>query len=77
MRRQEGREEGEKRNSLRLFVRNDDDPEWYKVSVNNATRFELAMDMVSIGMSFRQTAGAIQLTRERTKQAILSGVSDQ
>ena len=70
MRRQEGREEGEKRNSLRLFVRNDDDPEWYKVSINNATRFELAMDMVSIGMSFRQTAGAIQLTRERTKQAL-------
>ena len=44
---------------------------------NNATRFELAMDMVAIGMSFRHTAGAIQLARERTKQAILSGMSDQ
>ena len=67
----------QKRGSLRLFVKDDADLEWYHVSINNATRFELATDMVAIGMSFRHTAGAIQLARERTKQAILSGMSDQ
>ena len=54
----------QKRGSLRLFVKDDADPEWYHVSINNATRLELAMDMVAIGMSFRHTTGVIQLACE-------------
>ena len=54
----------ERRNSLKLLAKNEADPEWYVVVIPNATRFELAMDMVFIGMSFRQTAGAMQLVRE-------------
>ena len=52
------------------------DPDWYVVVIPHATRFELAMDMVPIGMSFRQTASAMQLVRECTKQALFSGVND-
>jgi hypothetical protein len=39
-------------------------------------RFELAMDHVSIGMSFRQVAAAIQHAKDHTKTATLSGMND-
>jgi len=39
-------------------------------------RFELVMDHVSIGMSLRQTATAIQHARDHTKTATLSGMND-
>jgi hypothetical protein len=38
--------------------------------------FELAMDHVSIGMSLRQAAAAIQHARDHTKTATLSGMND-
>ncbi len=49
----------EKTNALKLFVKNENDPDWYQVVIPNPMRFKLAMDHVSIGMSFRQAAAAI------------------
>jgi hypothetical protein len=49
----------EKTNALKLVVKNENDPDWYEVVIPNGMRFELAMDHVSIGMSFRQAATAI------------------
>jgi hypothetical protein len=39
-------------------------------------RFELAIDHISIGMSFKQAATAIQHARDHTKMATLSGMND-
>ena len=39
-------------------------------------RFELKMDHVSVGMSFRQTAAVIQHARDHTKTAKLTGMND-
>jgi hypothetical protein len=39
-------------------------------------RFELAMDHVSIDMSFRQAVATIQHARDHTKTAMLSGMND-
>jgi hypothetical protein len=39
---------------MKLFVQNEDDP-YYTVIIKNIMRFELTMDHVSIGMSFRKT----------------------
>jgi hypothetical protein len=66
----------EKTNALKLFVKNENDPDSYQVVIPNAMRFELAMDHVSIGMSFRQAATAIQHARDHTKTATLSGMND-
>jgi hypothetical protein len=49
----------EKTNALKLFVKNENDPYWYQVVIPNPMQFELAMDHVSISMSFRQAAAAI------------------
>jgi len=43
----------EKTNALKLFVKNENDPHWYQVVIPNAMWFELAMDHISIRMSFR------------------------
>jgi hypothetical protein len=48
-----------KTNTLKLFVQNENDPNWYQVIIPNAMQFELTMDHVSIGMSFRQAGAAI------------------
>jgi hypothetical protein len=66
----------EKTNALKLFVKNDNDPDWYQVVIPNAMQFELVMDHVSISMSFRQAATAIQHARDHTKTATLSGMND-
>ncbi|CAM6002565.1 unnamed protein product [Sphagnum balticum] len=66
----------EKTNALKLFVKNENDLDWYQVVIPNAMRFKLAMDHVSIGMSFRQATAAIQHTRDHTKTATLSGMND-
>ncbi|KAH8963535.1 hypothetical protein BDL97_04G017200 [Sphagnum fallax] len=55
----------EKTNALKLFV-----------VIPNPMRFKLAMDHVSIGMSFRQAAAAIQGARDHTKTATLSDMND-
>jgi hypothetical protein len=49
----------QKINAMALYVINEDDPGRYKVAIMNVLRYELAMDYVTIGMSFRQTSAAI------------------
>jgi hypothetical protein len=63
-----------KRNAMKSFVRQDDGS--YVVVVKNVTRFRLAIDHVSIGMSFRQTAKTIESAQKRTNVAKLLGVND-
>ena len=63
------------RATLKLFAKKEDAPDWYNVVISNATRFELAMDLVSHGLSFRQTAAAMQAVRERIKNATLTGMN--
>ncbi|KAH9572370.1 hypothetical protein CY35_02G145300, partial [Sphagnum magellanicum] len=55
----------EKTNALKLFVKNENDPNWYQVVIPNAMR-----------MSFRQAATAIKHVRDHTKTATLSGMND-
>jgi hypothetical protein len=60
----------EKVNAMKLFIKQSDK------STNKVTHFELAMDHVSIGMSFRQTAVAIQQAKDRTKMTKLARIND-
>jgi hypothetical protein len=62
-------------NTLKLFVK-DNSTGKYVVTIKNVTRYELAMDHVSCGMSFRQTAQAIEHAKRRTSTAKLAGVTD-
>jgi hypothetical protein len=66
----------EKTNTLKLFVKNENDPDRYRVVIPNAMQFELAMDHVSINMSFRQATAVIQHAKDHTKTATLSGMND-
>jgi hypothetical protein len=71
----------EKTNAMKLFILNEvdedeDDPHSYIVTIKNIMRFNLAMDHVGSGMSFRQTANAIQHAKERTKTAKLAGITN-
>jgi hypothetical protein len=65
----------EKVNAMKLFVKQSDKSTW-KLIIKNIMRFELAMDHVSIGMSFRQTLAAIQQTKDRTKTAKLARINE-
>jgi hypothetical protein len=65
----------EKVNAMKLFVKQSDELT-YKVTIKNVTCFELAMDHVSIGMSFRQTPTTIQQAKDLTKMAKLVGIND-
>jgi hypothetical protein len=65
----------QKRNAMKLFEKNEEKPQ-YTVTIKNIMRFELAIDHISIGMSFRQVAGAIQHAKDRTKMSKLSGIND-
>jgi len=49
----------EKVNDMKLYVKQFDKLT-YKVTIKNVTRFELAMDHVSISMLFRQIVATIQ-----------------
>jgi len=71
----------EKANTMKLFILNEvdedeDDPHSYTVTIKNIMRFNLAMDHVGSGMSFRRMASAIQHAKERTKTAKLAGITD-
>ncbi|CAM6020136.1 unnamed protein product [Sphagnum balticum] len=66
----------EKTHTMKLFVKDPNDDQMYNVTINNVMRYELVMDHVSIGMSFRQVAVAIQHTRDRAKVAKLTGIND-
>jgi hypothetical protein len=59
---------------MKLFEKNGEPH--YTATIKNIVRFELAIDHVSIGMSFRQVAGAIQHAKDRTKMSKLSGIND-
>lgn len=52
------------------------DPQSYLATNKNVERFDLSLSLVSIGMSFLQTAQAIQHSNERTKTGKLSGTND-
>jgi hypothetical protein len=65
----------QKRNAMKLFEKNEEEPH-YTATIKNIVRFELAIDHVSIGMSFRQVAGAIQHAKDRMKMSKLSGIND-
>ena len=65
----------EKKNMMKLFVQDEEDNDWYHVEITNVARFEFAMDLVGIGLSFRQAAGAMHLAREHTTAALLSGAN--
>jgi len=65
----------EKESAMKLFVKEEMADE-YVVSIRNTTRFHLAMDHISTGMSFRQAALAIQHAKGRLKAAKLLGVTD-
>ncbi len=73
----------EKTNAMKLFILNEvnededeDDPHPYTVTIKSIMRFNLAMDHVGSGMSFRQTASAIQHAKECTKTAKLASITD-
>ncbi len=64
--------------ALKLFVKevaNIDEDE-YVVTIKGTMRYELAMDHVSTGMSFRQVAAAMQHTKERCNLSKLGGIND-
>lgn len=65
----------EKINTMKLFVKQCDES-MYKVTIKNVTSFELAMDHVLIGMSFRQTTIAIQQAKDCTKTTKLVRIND-
>jgi hypothetical protein len=64
-----------KRNAMKMFEKNKEEP-YYTATIKNVVRFELAIDHISIGISFRQVAGAIQHAKDRTKLSKLSGIND-
>ncbi|CAK9228279.1 unnamed protein product [Sphagnum troendelagicum] len=66
----------EKTHAMKLFVKDPNDDQMYNVTINNAMRYELVMDHVSIRMSFRQVVATIQHTKDRAKVAKLTGIND-
>jgi hypothetical protein len=58
----------QKVNAMTLFVIDEDDPGRYKFFIKNVLRYELAMDYVSIGMSFGQASAAIEFARGRPQR---------
>ncbi|KAI2495067.1 hypothetical protein MHU86_19462 [Fragilaria crotonensis] len=65
----------ERTNAMKLFVK-DETSDMYVVHIKNVTRYELALDHVGSGMSFRQTATAIEHAKRRTSSAKLAGIND-
>ena len=59
---------------MKLFQLQEDGS--YQVTINNKLRFDLAMDYVSAGLSFRQAASAIEMTHKRLKNPLLVGLND-
>ncbi|CAK9216558.1 unnamed protein product [Sphagnum troendelagicum] len=60
---------------MKLFSKEEDEID-YTMTIKNVLRFELAINYVGIGMSFRQMAEAIQKAKDRTKTAKLAGLND-
>ncbi len=71
----------ENTNGMKLFILNEvdedeDDLHSYTVTINNIMRFNLAMDHVGNGMSFRHTTSAIQHAKEGIKTTKLASITD-
>ena len=64
-----------KANAMKLF-RLDEGGANYTVLIKNSLRFWLAIDHISVGLSFRQTAAVIEQHRVRTKNPKLVGLND-
>jgi hypothetical protein len=75
VRKKVAKKEKENINAMKLFVKKEGEVV-YKVKIKDVLRFELAMDYVGIGMSFRQTAAAIQRAKDRTKAAKFARIND-
>jgi hypothetical protein len=65
----------EKVNAMKIFIKQFNESR-YKVTIKNVTCFELAMDHVSIDMSFEQTVVAIQQAKDHTQMAKLAGINN-
>ncbi len=65
----------QKQHTMKLFVKSDG-TDIYTVEIKGLMRFDLALDHISIGLSFRQAALAIQHAKDRTKTTKLGGVND-
>jgi hypothetical protein len=61
---------------MKLFCKEDDAP-IYTVTIKRILCFDLAMDYVGIGLSFRQMAVAIQKAKDRMKMAKLASLNDR
>ncbi|KAH8961769.1 hypothetical protein BDL97_05G065700 [Sphagnum fallax] len=68
--------QNEKKYAMKLFCKEDNAP-IYTVTIKDILRFDLAMDYVSIGMLFRQTAATIQKAKDRTKTTKLAFLNDR
>jgi hypothetical protein len=66
---------GERTKAINVFVK-DETSKMYVDHIKNVTRFELTRDHVGSGMSFRQTATAIEHAKRRTSSATLAGIND-
>ncbi len=67
------KKDNQKTNAMRRF---DQKENGYIVTIRNVMCFELTMEHISIGMSFRQTATAIQRAKDRTETAKLTSMND-
>jgi len=65
----------QKQHVMKLFVKSNG-ADIYTVKIKGLMQFDLALDHISIGLSFRQAALAIQHAKDRTKTAKLGGVND-
>ena len=63
-----------KANALKLFVLQLDD-DTYRVTIKNALRFELAIQSVANGCSFRQTARVMDLYHKASRNPRLRGLN--
>jgi hypothetical protein len=59
---------------MKLFKLQEDSS--YRVTIKKPLRFQLAIDHISVGLSFRQTAAVITQHRNRCKNPKLAGLSD-
>ncbi|CAK9258551.1 unnamed protein product [Sphagnum jensenii] len=69
------KKKNEKKNAMKLFCK-EEEVSVYTTTIKDVVRFDLAMDFVGIGLSFRQTTEAMQKAKTRTKTAKLTGLND-
>uniref|UniRef100_M4BQY7 DUF4371 domain-containing protein n=1 Tax=Hyaloperonospora arabidopsidis (strain Emoy2) TaxID=559515 RepID=M4BQY7_HYAAE len=64
----------EKAHAMKMFVK-DSETEKYVITIKNVMRYELALDHVGSGMSFRQAAMAIEQAKRRTQTPKLADIN--